>query len=189
MKQAETHADFTSSNFPNSNPSFPTSISLYTSLNTCWYKSAESGYFRKFLQNEGFTQGCPMSGGFAALVRSILLRKINNELQEQHTPNTTEAPAPHTTSCVDKTNLFLPLEKVEGFTSRFAELGKPLGIKLNLQKTKLLIGSNTYLTPSHQTIINHLSNILQPENILYDGCKLLGQAIGTSNFVNEFMLK
>jgi hypothetical protein len=127
---------------------------LYTSPNTCWYKSAESGYFRKFLQNEGFAQGCPMSGGFAALVLSILLRKINNELQEQHTPDTTEAPAPHTTSFVDDTNLFLPSEKVEWFTSRFAELGKPLGIKLNLQKTKLLICPNTYLTPSHQTIIN-----------------------------------
>jgi hypothetical protein len=84
-----------------------------------------------------------MSGGFAALVLSNLLRKINNELEEQHTPNRTEAPAPHTTSFVDDTNLFLPLEKVEWFTLRFAELGKPLGSNSTFKK------QNFSLAPTH----------------------------------------
>jgi hypothetical protein len=161
---------------------------LYQSPNTCWYKAAETGgKYRQFRQTKGFTQGCPMSGGgLAVLILSMILLNINEQLLTRQTTNT-QSPSPHTSSSIDDTNLFLPLEDVTWFISQFEELGQPQGIKLNRQETKLLIGPNTNSTPTQQIIIKHSKNILKPSNILYDGCKVLGQAIGTSEYVNNYM--
>jgi hypothetical protein len=128
-----------------------------------------------------------MSGGLAGLaVLSMIRRSINEQLIRWQNEST-QTPAPHISSFIDDTNLFLPLKDVEWFISRFEELGQPLGIKLNRQKTKLLMGPNTNLTPTQPTTIKHLENILKPSSILFDRCKLLGQAIGTSDYVDKYM--
>ena len=157
---------------------------IYKEPNKCWYKT-DTGTYRHFQQHEGFAQGCPLSGSFAAIVLSKLLRKINKELISRQ--QTSDIPAPHTSSFIDDTNLFLTLEDVEWFIDRFNELGKPLGIKLNRQKTQLLTGPLTYLSTEQKHILTHISTILQPENILTEGCKLLGQAIGTHTYVTNYM--
>jgi hypothetical protein len=152
--------------------------------NRCWYKT-DTGTYRHFKQCEGFAQGCPLSGSFAGIVLSILLRKINKELISRH--QLSDIPAPHTSSFIDDTNLFLTLQDVEWFIHRFNELGRPLGIKLNQQKTQLLTGPTTYFSSEQNDILERISTILQPSNILTDGCKLLGHAIGTKTFINAYM--
>jgi hypothetical protein len=110
---------------PKCKPILPYFDLLYNSPNTCWYKDAKTGKYRQFLQHKGLAQGCPMSGGFAAIVLvSMLLKNIND----------TNTPAPHTSSFIDDTkNLFIPVEDAKRFIAGFEELGKPLGTKLNKQ--------------------------------------------------------
>jgi hypothetical protein len=97
--------------------------------NRCWCKT-DKGTCRHFQQPEGFAQGCPLSGSHAAIVLSLLLKKINKELVARQNQNS-DIPSPHTSSFIDDTNLFLPLQDVEWFVKRFNELGTPTGIKSN----------------------------------------------------------
>ena len=157
---------------------------IYKEPNRCWYKT-DKGTYRHFKQPEGFAQGCPLSGSFAAIVLSLLLKKINQELVLRQTD--TNMPSPHTSSFIDDTNLFIPLQDIEWFIKRFDELGQPIGIKLNQDKTKLLTGPLTYISATQKTTLTHLATILKPENILTDGCELLGQPIGTRAYVSNHM--
>jgi hypothetical protein len=62
-----------------------------------------------------------------------------------------------------------------------------LSIKLNQRKTQLLVGPLTHISTKQQEILTHLTTILQPEHTLTEGCKLLGQAIGTSTHATNCM--
>jgi hypothetical protein len=153
--------------------------------NRCWCKT-DKGAHRHFQQPEGFAQGCPLSGSYAAIVLSLLLKKINEELIARQNQNS-DIPSPHASSFIHDTNLFLPLQDVEWFIKRFDELGTPTGVKLNQRKTQLLVGPLTHISAKQQETLTHLTTILQPENTLTEGCKLLGQAIGTSTHVTNYM--
>jgi hypothetical protein len=158
---------------------------MHKEPNRCWCKTDE-GACRHFQQPEGFAQGCPLSGSYAAIALSLLLKKINKELIARQNQNS-DIPSPHTSSFIDDTNLFLPLQDVEGFIKRFDELGTPTGIRLNQRKTQLLVGPLTHTSAKQQEMLTHLTTIPQPENTLTEGCKLLGQAIGTSTHVTNYM--
>jgi hypothetical protein len=153
--------------------------------NRCWCKT-DKGACRHFQQPEGFAQGCPLSGSYAAIALSLLLKKINKELIARQNQNS-GIPSPHASSFIDGTNLFLPLQDVKWCIKRFEELGTLTGIKLNQRKTQLLVGPLTHIHTKQQEILTHLTTILQPENMLTEGCKLLGQAIGTSTYVTNCM--
>ena len=116
-----------------------------------WWRKPD-GTFGNFTEEEGFSQGCPLSPLFAALVPSILLKEINPDLLAR----TSARPADHshpgddnrgslsqTTSHVDDTKALLPHRDLSWFLSRFAELGKPLGIFLDLRKTQMLTSATS----------------------------------------------
>jgi hypothetical protein len=153
--------------------------------NRCWCKT-DKGTCRHFQQPEGFAQGCPLSGSHSAIVLSLLLKKINKELIARQDQNS-DIPSPHASSFIDDTNLFLPPQDVEWFVKRFDELGTPTGIKLNQRKTQLLVGPLAHTSTKQQEMLTHLTTIPQPENTLTEGCKLLGQAIGTSTQATKGM--
>jgi hypothetical protein len=153
--------------------------------NRCWHNT-DKGACRHFQQSEGFAQGCPLSGSCAAIVLSLLLKKINKELIARQNQNS-DIPSPHTGSFIDDTNLFLPLQDVEWFIKRFNELGTPTGVRSNQRKTQLLVGPLTHMSAKQQETLTHLTTILQPEKMLTEGCKLLGQAIGTSTCATNHM--
>jgi hypothetical protein len=158
---------------------------MHKEPNRCWCKT-DKGTHRHFQQPEGFAQGCPLSGSYAAIALSLLLKKINKELVARQNQNS-DIPSPHASSFIDDTNLFLPLQDVEWFIKRFNELGTPAGIKLNQQKTQLLVGPLAHISTKQQETLTHLTTIPQPENMLTEGCKLLGQAIGTSTHATNCM--
>jgi hypothetical protein len=153
--------------------------------NRCWCKT-DKGACRHFQQPEGFAQGCPLSESCAAIALSLLLKKINEELIARQNQNS-DIPSPHASSFIDDTNPFLPLQDVEWFIKRFDKLGRPTGIRLNQRKTQLLVGPRTHTSAKQQEMLTHLTTILQPENTLTEGCKLLGQAIGTGTHVTNCM--
>jgi hypothetical protein len=146
----------------------------------------DKGACRHSQQPEGFAQGCPLSGSCAAIALSLLLKKINEELIARQNQNS-DIPSPHASSFINNTHLFLPLQDVELFIKRFDELGTPTGIRLNQRKTQLLVGPRTHMSTKQQERLTHLTTILQPENMLTEGCKLLGQAIGTSTHATNHM--
>jgi hypothetical protein len=163
----------------------PCSDQTHKEPNRCWHKT-DKGACRHFQQPEGFAQECPLSGSHAAIALSLLLKKINEELIARQNQNS-DIPSPHASSFIDDTNLFLPLQDVEWFIKRLDELGTPTGIRLNQRKTQLLVGPLTHMSTKQQEMLTHLTAILQPENTLTEGCKLLGQAIGTSTCVTNCM--
>jgi len=77
---------------------------LYDRPNTCWYLDPTRNW-KHFPQQEGFAQGCPLSGAFAALVLHQLLTNLHTELQARHdSPETT----PNSMSYHDDTSIALP---------------------------------------------------------------------------------
>jgi hypothetical protein len=79
--------------------------------NQCWHKT-DKGAHRHFQQPGGFAQGYPLSRSCAAIVLSLLLKKINKELIARQNQNS-DIPSPHASSFIHDTNLFLPLQDVE----------------------------------------------------------------------------
>jgi hypothetical protein len=118
---------------------------MHKEPNRCSWCKTDEGACRHFQQPEGFAQGCPLSGSYAAIVLSLLLKKINEELIARQNQNS-DIPSPHTSSFIHYTNLFLPLQDVEWFIKHFDELGTPTGIRLNQQKTQLLVRPLTHMS-------------------------------------------
>jgi hypothetical protein len=162
---------------------------LYSDANTCWYQTPEYQYSH-FPQPEGFTQGCPLSGAFADIVLTLVLRPINKALQQRiHTRDPTEIPLAATLSYHDDTSIVLPYQDIDWFLYTFQHLGNPLGIRLNLAKTQILTTLTTndpQLTPNDRTHWNHTLNQLHPDVEQREGIRLLGQPIGSSHYATTF---
>ena len=95
---------------------------------------------------EGFSQGCPLSPIFAAIVLNYILRKVHRDLTLKSIKRASDGNlhddgiggAPIILAYVDDTNVLIPLEDVEDFLYLFNKYGNPLGAFLNLTKTKIL---------------------------------------------------
>jgi hypothetical protein len=167
---------------------------LYSVPNTCWYRTPDQTH-NSFQQPEGFTQGCPLSGVFADLVLSLVLQPINIQLEARYKsrhPNSPHPP-PFTASYHDDTSVILPYEDIPWFLNTFEQLGRPLGIHLNKQKTKILTSLTDesplpYLTANNKQALIDTLTILGPQAQLTSGTCLLGQPIGSSDFALRFLL-
>jgi hypothetical protein len=177
------------SQFPTLRPLLPFFDLLYSNPNTCWHKSPES-HFAHFPQWEGFAQGCPLSGAFSDLVLTMVLQPINDELKLRHLGS--PIPPPVTLSYHDDTSIVLPYEDIPWFLDRFQQLGNPVGINLNLQKTQILTSLTDqspfpYLTIPQQQSLTATLQQLGPNAEQRQGIRLLGQPIGSQSFVHNFI--
>ena len=92
---------------------------------------------------EGFSQGCPASPLFAALVLNYILHKINNDLIRLATTRKLNDEGldniyggiPLILAYVDDVNALVPTRDVNLFLELFKKYGKPLGAVLNTEKT------------------------------------------------------
>jgi hypothetical protein len=178
------------SKFSTIHPLLPFFDLLYAMLNTCWHKSPDS-HHANFPQWEGFAQGCPLSSAFSDLVLSMVLQPINHELQQCYFQSI--IPPPATLSYHDDTSIVLPYTDITWLLTRFQELGNPLGIQLNLQKTHIL----TTLTeesplpylhpPSQQQALLKTLQILGPNAEQRHGIRLLGQPIGSAYYAETYL--
>jgi hypothetical protein len=175
---------------------------LYSNNNLCWYRKPD-GTFDTFEQAEGFAQGCPLSPFLASLVLNVLLTDLNAKLRNRSKARLEDQSYPgddnlgslaQTKSYIDDTNLLLPFRDISWFLASFTELGAPLGIHLNYNKTKIL----TSLT-STSPIFNHnispqdahhlcsaLATLGKNSEIL-QGTRFLGQPLGSSDFACQFL--
>jgi hypothetical protein len=177
------------SKFSTIHPLLPFFDLLYYTPNTCWHKSPDT-HHANFPQWEGFAQGCPLSGAFSDLVLAMVLQPINHELQQRHHQST--IPSPATLSYHDDTSIVLPYTDIPWFLKRFQELGDPLGIKLNLQKTQILTtltdeSPSLYLHPSQQQALLETLQILGPNAEQRHGIRLLGQPVGSAAYATKYL--
>jgi hypothetical protein len=159
---------------------------------------------------EGFSQGCPMSPVFAALVLGELLQEMDTHFRLKAASRLSQgAPmddhrggAPIILAYVDDVNCLLPHEDVEEFCAMFARLGAKLGAKLNTEKTCILTSTNGTDVPgellksnrigrnsvgaSLQRAIKTYSTKLAGKRV--DGLRILGIPVGSHPFCQAFIM-
>jgi hypothetical protein len=89
-------------------------------------------------------------------------------------------------------SIVLPYEDLTWFIDRFQQLGEPIGIKLNLQKTQLLTTLTDQSPLPHLSLSQqqHLLNTLHklgPNAEQRNGIRLLGQPIGSTAFALDYI--
>ena len=177
----------------------------------------EDGTWTIIVVQEGFSQGCPASPIFAAIVLNEILSVIQKELDSRAMSRLANGDAGDDgkgtlgliLAYVDDTNSMLHHEDVDFFLRRFVELGRPLGADLNIEKTRILTStSGAKLT---ETLIKHddmhmvmRGKMLEGAISTYstkivdgtrlpvevtDGLRVLGAPIGSQHFCHDFLLK
>ncbi|KAL7501804.1 hypothetical protein ACHAXN_000136 [Cyclotella atomus] len=106
----------------------------------------ENGEWRIIAVTEGFSQGCPASPVFAALVLHDILSKIQPELEKRALQRKAagdlgddgHGSIGFSLGYVDDVNAMLSHHDVEYFLQMFKKLGEPLGAILNTDKTRIM---------------------------------------------------
>eukprot|EP00956_Cyclotella_meneghiniana_P012688 scaffold18030_cov64-Cyclotella_meneghiniana.AAC.2 len=107
---------------------------------------------------EGFSQGCPLSPVFAALVLNVILKKLQPELEQRAKDRKDRGDFGDDRrgsigllmAYVDDVNALLDHRDVKWFLDRFVELANPRGGILNTMKTRILTST------SHSSVISKL---------------------------------
>ena len=172
------------------------------------------GRWRYIPVQEGFSQGCPMSPVFAAIVLNEILTKIDSELREKaaHRKNNSltddgEGGLPLIMAYVDDCNALLPHEDVLDFLEAFKKYGEPLGAVLNTEKTRILTTCknnslidrmrNSHRAHGRTDLINSLETAIKRFSKnkdgsmceVQDGLRILGVPIGNNDFCKSFINK
>ena len=175
----------------------------------------EDGDWTIISVEEGFTQGCPVSPVFAAIVLNEILDKIQQELNQRASIRVSNGELGDDgfgtlgiiLAYVDDVNSLLSHDDATYFLQRFVELATPLGAILNTEKTRILtstsgssivdklIGSNKLKhtmrgTSLKQTIEKYSTKIVNGERVpveVTDGLRVLGAPIGSPTFCKTFI--
>jgi len=163
---------------------------------------------------EGFSQGCPMSPIFAAIVLNEILSMIDVELREKAASRLQDSNKldddqgglPLIMAFVDDTNALLPHEDVHDFLKAFRKYGEPLGARLNVDKTRIMTTcKNTSLIKrmrdapwarGRKDLIDDLELAIKTFSRnkkdgsmveVQDGLRVLGVPIGNNEFCKAFI--
>ena len=175
------------------------------------------GTFESIPVQEGFSQGCPASPVFAALVLNRILQKVYTDMlntvklrvNNNNIGDDGRGGVPIIMSYVDDVNALIPLEDVETFLELFNKYGIPLGAIMNTEKTRIM----TTITGNKLTdrLCNSVCNdtriigqslkraICKYSNKIVDGVstpyeevhglRVLGAPVGSSSYCNDFVLQ
>ena len=188
---------------PETQPLLPLFDLLYSNTTKNWYQDPK-GNNATIQQEEGFSQGCPLSPLFACLVLLTLTNQLNNILQQRaNTRLNNNDPRDddkggisHTASVMDDTSICLSYPDILPFLRDFETLGPPYGIHLNQQKCKLLTATTgtSPLGTLNPTDKQHLQSALEFLNPhcptdakITEGIRFLGQPIGSTNFITQLI--
>eukprot|EP00978_Attheya_sp_CCMP212_P005188 scaffold11547_cov51-Attheya_sp.AAC.1 len=146
---------------------------------------------------EGFSEGCPLSSIFAALV----LHGVLHQLKQEHDTNRTGSartrgsgrPEMSPIAFMDDTNVLLDPADVNWFLKRIATLGMPVGIIIGKKKTKILTNTNgvsiiPFLSASVGASLSEaIKNFTAGEATR--GLRVLGIPLGSIPFQREYITK
>jgi hypothetical protein len=177
----------------------------------------EDGTWTVIAVNEGFSQGCPASPVFAAIVLNEILTQLQTELNLRAQERKLKGDfSDDKHGCiaiilayVDDCNILLHHDDVLFFLERFVALATPLGAILNTEKTRILTtttGSSlvdAFLNSNDPNLIargaslkqaiatysrEQVGTALRPVEVT-DGLRVLGSPIGSTSFCNSFLRK
>ena len=160
---------------------------------------------------KGFSQGCPISPIFGALVLGVILKKVykdldkrvQDRLNEGETLDDDNGGVSITMAYIDDVNALVPLEDVKFFLDKFKMYGEELGGFMNTEKTKIMTSTSnsslvTRLQDSSDIVKNLLADDLESAIATYsrkkredktivphevtDGLRVLGAPIGNTAF-------
>ena len=171
----------------------PTFDLLYFRSNTCWYQRPD-GSWDSFNQNEGFTQGCPLSPFFACRVLHILLKDLHSRLTQRAANRLCQddpgddgfGSRPALGAYIDDSNGVLPFADLPFTLDLIEELGPQHGLYLNYDKTKILFSCDPTITNDDPHLLNALQR-LKPDNRLTNGTIYLGTPLGSSAFIEQHL--
>jgi hypothetical protein len=170
---------------------------LYPLGGNCVRFHRPDGSWDEFRQEEGESQGCPLSSFFSCLLLHRLLASLYTALAHRaHQRNTPDQPS-YTMAFVDDTHGVSALPDV-AFIFKFLDFHGPLlGLQLNCDKCSILLSTtgpaffNT-LTPPIQEELKWAATKFCGGTLLHDGLVILGTPIGTPNYIsnrlNDFTL-
>ena len=183
----------------------PMADMLYKEFGTSKVRMAD-GTWRELPVEEGFTQGCPLSPIFAAIVLNHILKKVHTDLMMKavsraangNTHDDGIGGAPILMVYVDDTNALVPLEDVEDFLLLFNKYGNQLGAILNLTKTKILTstkGAAPIATRLNHSMIDEdrqtgtsLTRVFTKYLEETQGLRVLGVPLGSTSFCTSFIM-
>ena len=177
----------------------------------------EDGTWTSIPVEEGFSQGCPASPVFAAIVLNEILSKIYGELEERAKQRLKDGDKGDDNlgslgillAYVDDVNAVLCHDDVDYFLKRFVEEATPKGAILNTEKTRIMTSTNgTPLTDKllatgtlkqmmlgqrlKTAISNYSTEIIdgtrKPVEVT-DGLRVLGAPVGSTSFCQNFLSK
>ena len=184
---------------------FPLAHMLYSEVGYTLLRRGD-GTWETLAMEEGFSQGCPLSPIFAAIVLNNILRKVHRDLSNRAASRVRDGRSlddgcggmPIIMSYVDDTNALVPLEDAEEFVRLFNFYGNPFGANLNLTKTKILTSTSgksiipTLLSsPSHSesSAGQSLRRLVSEYTEEVNGLRVLGVPIGNKTYCTSFIMK
>ena len=172
----------------------------------------EDGTWQDIPVTEGFSQGCPLSPILAAIVLSVILKKLDKLLRSRADKRRRQGELGDDNkggitiimAYVDDANFLVPHEDVLFLLQTFQHFGTPLGAVMNTEKTRILtstsgtsilpklLNSNPLLHNDLQTAISTYStkkdaNSIQQPHEVCDGLRILGVPIGSQAFCINFI--
>lgn len=182
------------------------------------FAKREDGTWLELAVEEGFSQGCPISPIFGALVLGVILEKVykdlnkrvQDRLNEGETLDDDNGGVSITMAYIDDVNALVPLEDVKFFLDKFKMYGEELGGFMNTEKTKIMTSTSnsslvTRLQDSSDIVKNLLADDLESAIATYsrkkredktiiphevtDGLRVLGAPIGNTAFCQEYHSK
>ena len=165
---------------------------------------------------EGFSQGCPLSPVFAALVLNSILTKLQSELEARAKARLAAGDKGDdgrgsiglVMAYVDDVNALLHHDDVHWFLKKFVELATPRGGVLNTMKTRILTSTSGLslvdrMSSSTNACIRATGKDLDEAIETYsttkgntgeivkvevtEGLRVLGAPIGSSSFCRDFL--
>jgi hypothetical protein len=120
---------------------FPDLLSIFDNMYqraTKVWTTLPDGTAHVLLMIEGFSQGCPLSSIFAALILHEILKEVKTTHDARRVgKNRTQGKGGAEImpiAFMDDTNILLPIEDVEWFLKRVTKLGAPVGVLIGREK-------------------------------------------------------
>jgi hypothetical protein len=162
---------------------------LYPLEGNCVWFIRPDGTIDWFRQEEGESQGCPLSSFFSCLLLHKLLSSLATALLNRAQHHASPDQLSYTMAFVDDTHAVSALSDVAFIFRYLSEHGPPMGLILNPTKCSILLSTSgpaifDRLSPSIQRDLTWAADTYCGGHLLYDGLIILGTPIGNPTYVS-----
>ena len=169
--------------------------------NVCWYRGTDNS-MHSFQIQEGFSQGCPFSPFFAALVLHRLMRQLDAKLHERAQMRLSHGfrgddnlgGLTNIKTYLDDGGIAASLPDVKFIFDFIAKYGPSKGLKLADDKCSILLSSNGFSPlpflnpPSLRRDLQYVIDTYCQGHAELSGLQILGHSIGQEDYKRNYLL-